>query len=403
VSRHPRVAFGVDRVCNFPGILPKASRVGLVTNDVARLARDSRIPGRVALLDAGVPVTRLFSPEHGLSANATDGAHVRDAIDRETGLPIVSLYGERFDPPPESLTDLDYVLFDVPDVGARFYTYIWTLSHVLEACARTRTRLVVLDRPNPLGGVLEHAEGPMLDEKECSSFVGRWSMPVRHSLTIGELARHWSKTRVTGVEVDVVRAHGWTREAQWPSLALPWIPTSPSMPSFESALLYPGICLFEATNLSVGRGTETPFQVIAAPWLDARRLAHALEGAAWLGVRLTRDEIVPSMGPYAGERCEALRIEIVDRERVRPVALGLTLLAAVTRRETHHLHHRFQWATYPTAANPSGATHFERLIGKRYVRQRLSDADAPVTATDIARWTSPRSWGDEVRPHLLYE
>ncbi|MEO7964319.1 MAG: DUF1343 domain-containing protein, partial [Gemmatimonadaceae bacterium] len=310
--KHPRVAFGVDRVVNFPGILPRASRVGLLTNHAARLARDPRIPGRVALLDAGVPIVRLFSPEHGLLTTGRQGVHIRDTTDRETGLPVISLYGDRFDPPPETLRDLDFLLVDLPDIGARFYTYIWTLSHVLESCAKIGTRVVVLDRPNPVGGSLMLAEGPMLDEADCASFIGRWSIPVRHSLTIGELAYHWAKSRLTGVEVDVVRTHGWSRAALWPSLGLPWITTSPSMPSFESALLYPGVCLFESTNISVGRGTEFPFQLIAAPWLNAQRVIDAYEGSAWQGIRLVRDTVVPSMPPYAGEQCEAVRIEIVD-------------------------------------------------------------------------------------------
>lgn len=397
--KHPRVAFGVDRVVNFPGILPRASRVGLLTNHAARLARDPRIPGRGALLDAGVPITRLFAPEHGLTVSGRDGAPVRDSIDRDTGLPIVSLYGDRFDPPLSSLGDLDYLLVDLPDVGTRFYTYIWTLSHVLESCAQTKTRVIVLDRPNPIGGMLDHAEGPLLDEEECSSFIGRWSIPVRHSLTIGELAYHWSKTRAKGVEVDVIRTHGWTRNALWPSLGIPWTPMSPAMASFESALLYPGTCLFEATNMSVGRGTELPFQAIGAPWLNARQVIDAFAGSAWLGVRLERGMLLPSTGPYAGEPCEAIRIEIVDAERVRPVQLGISLLAAVMRASRG----RFAWATYPTIANPSGERHFERLIGRKYVRPKLADLNERVSPEEIARWTSPRTWSEEVRPALLYD
>lgn len=397
--KHPRVGFGVDRVVNFPGILPRASRVALLTNDAARLARDPRVLSRVALLDAGVPIVRLFSPEHGIAASARDGSSVRDTNDRETGLPIMSLYGDRFDPPVELLRDLDYLLVDLPDVGARFYTYIWTLSHVLEACAKTQTRVIVLDRPNPIGGNLEHAEGPLLDEGECASFIGRWSIPVRHSLTIGELAYHWSKTRVKGVEIDVIRTHGWTRGDLWPSLGIPWMPMSPAMSSFESALLYPGTCLFEATNVSVGRGTSTPFQVIGAPWLNTRQVVDSLEGVAWLGVRLERGHFVPSTGPYAGEACQAVVFKVLDARRVRPVQLGIALLAAVMRSARGH----FAWSTYPTAANPSGERHFERLVGRKYLRPKLADVDERVSLEEIARWTSPRTWHDDVRAALIYE
>lgn len=390
--------FGVDRVAHYPDLLPAAGRIGLVTNQAARLAEDPTIPSRVALLDAGLPVVRLFTPEHGLSAQGADGAPMRDVADLATGLEIVSLYGERFAPPVESLADLDLVIFDIPDVGARFYTYAWTLSHVLESCARTGTPLVVLDRPNPLGGRLDVAEGPLLDEACCASFIGRWAIPIRHSLTLGELALHWALTRVQNAQVDVIACNGWQRDALWPSLGLEWVPTSPSMPSFASALAYPGTCLFEATNLSVGRGTDTPFQLIAAPWLDARRVIEAVEHAPYWGVRLHPDSCTPTLGPYSGEEVEAVRIEVVDPAHVRPVAVGLALLAAVIRRHVH----RFAWSPYPTAANPTGGDHFQRLVGSRSVAPRLEDLSAPVTPAEVERWTTVSGWGPGVRDALLY-
>lgn len=394
----PHVRFGVDRVVESPALLPPASRIGLVTNEAARLAGDASRPGRVALLHAGVPLTRLFSPEHGLSAVGDDGAPMRDGVDAATGLPIVSLYGARFAPPDESLADLDLVLFDVPDVGARFYTYAWTLSHMLESCARTGTPLVVLDRPNPLGGLLDAAEGPLLDESQCASFIGRWSIPVRHSLTLGELARHWARTRVRQAHVAVVTCDGWRRGWMWPALGVPWVPTSPAMPSFASALVYPGTCLFEGTNLSVGRGTDAPFQRIAAPWLDPERVLDAVQWSPAWGVQLAADTVTPAQGPYAGESCQALRLEAPAPARARPVAAGIALMAAVIRAHPRD----FAWAPYHTAANPGGGDHFARLVGVRHIAPRLLDLASPVTPALVQEWTATGDWASAAAEALLY-
>jgi len=392
------VYFGVDRVVDDPALLPPAARVGLVTNESARLARDAARRSRVALLEAGVPLVRLFAPEHGLGATGADGRAMPDGVDAATRLPIVSLYGSHFAPPDDTLADLDLVVFDIPDVGARFYTYAWTLSHVMESCARLRVPLVVLDRPNPLGGDLAAAEGPVLDEAHCSSFIGRWAIPVRHALSLGELARHWAATRLPVLQLTVVPCTGWRRAQQWPDLALPWVPTSPAMPSFDSALLYPGLCLFEGTNLSVGRGTDAPFQRIAAPWLHAERLIDVVGDQCPATVRLVAERVTPREGPFAGESCEGVRVEVHDRHAVRPVALALALLGAVIRAESA----AFAWAPYPTAANPGGGDHFARLVGRGDIAERLQDVAAPVTPGEIARWTGVEGWADRVREALRY-
>lgn len=387
--------FGVDRVIDDPSLLPRAARVGLVTNDAARLASDSARCSREALVAAAVPIVRLFSPEHGLSATGADGAPAADGTDPATGLPVLSLYGTRLAPPAESIADLDLMLFDIPDVGARFYTYLWTLSHVMESCAATGTPLAILDRPNPLGGDLDCAEGPMLDEDCCASFVGRWAIPIRHALTLGELALHWQRTRLSRLSLHVVACDGWRRHQRWPSLGVPWVRTSPSMPSYDSALLYPGVCLFEGTTLSVGRGTDAPFRRIAAPWLRPDVVAGAVHDPV---VRLSAARVTPEHAPYAGEACASLDIEVLDEDRVRPVALALSLLSAIIR--THRTD--FAWASYPTAANPSGANHFARLAGRADLATVLETAHSPPSRGDFARWTNVGRWSDEVRPTLLY-
>lgn len=385
----PAIRFGADRLVANPALLGEVRRVGLVTNDAARLATDARVHTRVALRAAGIPIVRLFGPEHGLGAVAADGAAVEDGVDPMTGLPVVSLYGAQMRPTRESVKDLDVMLFDIPDVGARFYTYIWTLFHVLEACAEYGVPVVVLDRPNPLGGALSRAEGPVLDLAH-RSFIGDDAIPIRHSLTAGELAQLWRHERFPAAAVRVIPIDGWTRAMTWPALGLPWVPTSPSMPSYESAGLYPGVCLFEATNLSVGRGTPTPFQVIGAPWLHADAVRRAM--AARASVALDPCEFTPSLGPHAGTRCAGLRVRCSDDGCVAPVALGLLLLAAVI--ETHHA--QFRWADYPTAANPTGGGHFERLVGVSGIRAVLEASPETVDAALVRRWTEAGAWRDRV-------
>jgi uncharacterized protein YbbC (DUF1343 family) len=392
------VRFGVDRLVADPSLLSGARRVGLVTNDAARLAADSGVRSRAALLGAGIPLVRLFGPEHGLTASAADGAAVADGTDALTGLPVISLYGDRMRPAPESLDDLDVVLFDVPDVGARFYTYTWTLFHVLAACAESRVPLVVLDRPNPLGGDLECAEGPVLD-LACRSFVGEDEIPLLHQLSLGELAMLWQRERHPDADVHVIGAEGWQRGMRWPSLHLDWVPTSPAMPSYESAALYAGTCLFEATNISVGRGSDAPFQQIGAPWLDVPAVLGNLARRIPKGVEFSEVTFTPGSAPYIAEPCLGIRIAITEPAALRPVALGMLLLAAIV--STHRL--RFQWAKYPTAANPSGDGHFERLVGRRDIRRRYDVSPDDIDADTVRAWTSAGDWGERVRSILLYD
>src|SRR5688572_3114261 len=342
------ICFGIDRLLRTEEI-PRTARMGLVTNDAARLAADVNVTSRAALRDCGFNLVRLFSPEHGIGASAADGAHVADGLDPLTRLSVVSLYGDTHRPAREQLDDLDVVLFDIPDVGARFYTYIWTLSHVLEACADAGKPLVVLDRPNPIGGDLDACEGPMLDEARFSTFVGRWNTPIRHGLTVGELATLWNVERDIGADLRVINVEGWTRDMHWPDTALPFVPTSPAMPDYATALAYPGTCLFEGTNLSEGRGTGAPFRTIGAPWVDAQGVAQRFNALELDGVRSEAISFTPSGRKYAGQPCRGVRIRIDEPRACRPVAAALHLLAILIDLHSDH----FSWSPYPTAANES--------------------------------------------------
>jgi len=396
----PTVRFGIDTLLTQHQTNLDGVRVGLVTNDAATTASLPRplTPVRRALQEAGVHLCALFSPEHGMGAGAEDGAAIADLRDGLTGVPIYSLYGTGYRPTPAQLAKLDLLLFDIPDIGTRFYTYSWTLSHVMEACADVGLSLWVLDRPNPLGGDLSQAEGPILDEAQISTFVGRWAMPIRHSLTLGELARCWNGERRLGVDLSVIPVEGWRRHQLWSALGIPFVPTSPAMPSAETALIYPGTCLFEGTNLSEGRGTSTPFRVVGAPWLDSWAVADAFNAQSLPGVVARAVPFTPSASKYTGQLCQGIMLHVVDAQAFRPVATGLHLLATIIRQHPQH----FQWLPYPTAVNAAGQGHFDRLIGDLSIQEALQQADRDMNAL-ISQWTAPKGWATLVQPYLLYQ
>jgi uncharacterized protein YbbC (DUF1343 family) len=409
-----RLRFGADLLAGEPGLLAGFRRVALVTNDAARIAPratatapaagavghmpdDTPQHSRAALLEAGVPLVRIFSPEHGLSAAAPDGAGVGDAADPLTGLPVTSLYGERFEPPAAALADVDAVLFDVPDVGARFYTYAWTLTHVVDACAECGIPVVVLDRPNPAGGGDAAVEGPLLEPAHYS-FLGRLDIPVRHGLTLGELALLWRLERRPDADVRMIRCEGWERRGTWHRTGLDFVPTSPAITCADAALLYPGLALFEATNVSVGRGSHLSFRAAGAPWLDTGAVLRRLSAHSLPGVELAATRFKPHAGPHAGVECSAICINLREPDAVRPVAAGLVLLATIAA-----LHEeQFEWCGYPTAANPTGAGHLERLLGSSTTCAALATRPGSVTDDEIAQWVAAPGWLERRRQVLLY-
>lgn len=382
-----RIRLGIDQPQRLLELLGAQARVGLVTNDVALTS--TLAPGRVALQDAGVRLVRLFSPEHGLSAQGRDGSYQGDAIDELTGLPVTSLYGDSLAPDATSLDGLDAVAIDLPDVGCRFYTYIWTMSHVLEACDAAGIPVVVLDRPNPLGGRNEHVEGPLLDPS-CASFVGRWPLPVRHGLTMGELALLWHAEGRIRTAPHVVTVDGWSRSEHELGSGRPWVPPSPGMPSAHTAALYPGLGLLEGINVSDGRGTAVPFRALGAPWIDPVVLWRAFEGLGLPGVAAVPYAFTPSAEKYAGELCPGLLLTVTDIEALRPVRTGVELVALIMRLWPEHVteHH------YTTLANPSGTRHLDLLLGVPDAADRLRAGTLPLDA--------PQGWAQHTAPIRLY-
>ncbi|PCE15391.1 hypothetical protein AUC47_13915 [Microbacterium sp. SZ1] len=387
---------GIDRLIarDIPAELTtrlSGQRLGMLTNDLA-LTSDLR-RGRESLVEAGWTLDLLFGPEHGLSGRAREGELVGDDKDPVTGIPVRSLYGEQVRPSAADLARIDVLLVDLPDVGARFYTYIWTLSHVLEACADAGVAVIVLDRPNPIGGRLDQAEGPMLDEN-AQSLVGRWTMPIRHGLTIGELARHWVRTRGIDVELHVVEVAGWNRRrSALGRQELTWMPPSPNLPSAATALLYPGTCLAEGVNVSEGRSTAVPFRVIAAPFIDGEAYAKAIAAADLPGLAAVPYGFTPLVRDHAGDTCEGVILHVADPDAFRPVRTGVRLLSLLAQLHPGALEER----SLMPMPGESDWTPLEKLFG-------VKNAFAQIVAGE---WDAPDAlavleWADAVASDLLY-
>jgi uncharacterized protein YbbC (DUF1343 family) len=300
-------------------------KIALVTNHTGL---DATGTATIDLLHSAkdVKLLALFSPEHGIRG-LVDAA-VPDSKDEKTGLPIYSLYGKRKKPTKDLLKDVDTIVYDIQDIGCRFYTYISTLGLIMETAAENNLELIVLDRPNPIGGVL--VEGPTL-EKAKESFVAYHSIPIRHGMTVGELALLFNKERKIGAKLEVVKVENWRREQLFDETGLSWVNPSPNMRSLLAALTYPGVGLLETTNVSVGRGTDRPFELIGAPWVDGRKLAEALNEAGLKGVRFVGTKFTPTSSTHAKKECGGVQIYITNWSEFEAMPLGWTLVEQLRR------------------------------------------------------------------------
>ncbi len=338
--RAERVASGLDALVEMRFAPLRGLAVGLICNPTAV---DRRLRHAADLFHAarGVRLAALFGPEHGVRGDVQYMAAVGDERDRTTGVPVHSLYGrgaESLRPDAGALRGIDALVFDIQDVGSRYYTYQATMLFCMEAAAREKIAFFVLDRPNPIGG---HAvEGPPL-RPGFESFCGVHDVAVRHGMTVGEMAGLYREERGLDLDLTVVPCRGWRRGMHQRDTGLPWVFPSPNMPTPETALVYPGMCLLEGTNLSEGRGTTRPFELFGAPWLDAGRLAAALAGERLPGVRFRPASFVPTWDKHAGARCHGVEIVVVDREAFRPFRAGVACVAAARAQDPG----RFRWRT----------------------------------------------------------
>ena len=384
--------FGVDSILlNQP--IWKEKRIGLLTNDAAYTNAGKL--SRKVLLDAGFNIVRLFSPEHGIDANGIDGAKMDNTFDPITKLPVISLYGTKFIPSQEDIVDLDILLFDIPDAGTRFYTYLWSMTYWIEAAAKYNKKVIILDRPNPLGGDFILAEGPML-HASISSFIGRFSIPVKHQCTLGELARYFNTTQVWNANLEVISCKNWKRTDLFFDWNLTWVKPSPALQNFEAALLYPGLCVFEATNVSVGRGTKYSFEWIGAEWFNLPALAMVWQNMLREDIKIETMKL-----PFSNEdgivETKGIKIKVIDPNNYHSVMTGLLLLKFVK-----DLHPQdFKWMPYPTEANPTGKNHLSLLLGIPNA-ENLFDQPLQLWLQHVTKLLKVDDWKKMVNPYLLY-
>lgn len=359
-------------------LAPCGLKIGLVTNHTG-LTRDGKPTIDVLFHAPGVTLVKLFSPEHGIRGEVD--AVVPDGKDDTTGLPIISLYGKDRKPRARDLEGLDALVYDIQDI-VRYYTYISTLGLVLEAASESGKKVFVLDRPNAIGG--RAVSGPVR-EPEFASFIAYHALPVRHGMTVGELALLYNTERKIGAKVEVVKCRGWRRDDLYDRTGLVWTNPSPNMRSLTEALLYPGVGLLEATNLATGRGTDTPFERVGAPWIKPVPFAAALNAAAVPGVRFVPFYFTPRERQHAGQRCAGVQILITTRAEFDPLRLGITLAAQLR-------------AHYPNDWQPDGML---RLLCDRPTYQQIL-AGKPVDSI-IASWTDELAEFQKIRSrYLLY-
>ena len=378
MDRHP-VQSGVDLLVDEQFSSMKGLTVGLVTNHTGR-TKSGQSTIDVLFHAPCVTLVKLFSPEHGIRGQVD--AAVADGKDNATGLPIISLYGKDRKPRASDLEGLDALVYDIQDIGTRFYTYITTLGLVLEAAKENGKKVIVLDRPNPIGG--RAVSGPLRDP-EFESFIAYHPLPVRHGLTVGELALLYNAERKIGASVEVVKCRGWSRDDLYDRTGLLWINPSPNMRSLTEALLYPGVGLLEATNLATGRGTDTPFERVGAPWIDPAPFAAALNSAGVAGVRFVPIYFTPTERQHAGRRCGGVQILVTSWSEFDPLRLGMTL---ATRLRT----------MYPNDWQPDGLL---RLLCDRSTYDRVL-AGRPVEEI-MAGWKDELAAFQRIRArYLLY-
>ncbi len=386
-----RVVPGLEVFVHDPPSWAKGARLGLLSHPASiaanlESARDliaRRFPGQLQI---------LFSPQHGLLGEKQDNMIASaDFVDPRLQLPIVSLYGPRMAPPPDSLEMVDAVLVDLQDVGTRVYTFAATVAKVMEAAARAGVKVAVLDRPNPIGG--EQVEGNLL-QPEWASFVGPYPLPMRHGLTLGELARYYNATQKIGCDLEVVPARGWRRTDYFEATGLPWVLPSPNLPTLESAVVYPGQVLLEGTILSEGRGTTRPFELFGAPFLEADRIKARLAEIPLPGMILREAFFEPTFHKWAGELCQGFQLHVTDRRSFKPYFTTLALLGVILELYPHDFTWRQPPYEYETERLP-----IDLLTGDKAIREGL-DQGTPVPDLE-AGWQQELEEFLEVRREFL--
>jgi uncharacterized protein YbbC (DUF1343 family) len=388
-----RVLTGLDRLLARDLARIRGQRFGLLCHQASV---NAALDHAVDLLRSvrGARLTVLFAPEHGLAGAAQDHAPIGTTGDPATGLPVLSLYGRRRAPTPAMLRGLDALVCDLQDVGARYYTFVWTLALAMKACARAGVRVIVLDRPNPLGGL--RVEGNVMDPR-FASFVGLYPLPARHGMTIGELARYLNARHRLDCSLEVVAMSGWRRAMLWEETGLEWVAPSPNMPTPDTARVYPGACLIEGTNLSEGRGTTRPFEWVGAPFVTGRELAGALNLQRLPGVRFRPCQFQPTFHKWKGRLCGGIQLHVTDRRRFKPYLTGLALIATSHRLYPRH----FAWRQPPYEFEKKKLP-IDLLCGTDRIRRQI-EANRPLREIEASWQSALAVFSRSRRKHLLYQ
>ncbi|MEW8969187.1 DUF1343 domain-containing protein [Mesobacillus jeotgali] len=369
--------------------LIKGKRVGLITNPTGV---DQNLTSVVDLLfnDPDVELTALYGPEHGVRGSAQAGAYVEYYIDEKTQLPVYSLYGKTKKPTPDMLENVDVLLFDIQDVGTRFYTYIYTMAYAMEAAKENDIPFIVLDRPNPLGGV--KVEGPVL-ETEYKSFVGNYEIPLRHGMTVGELAMLFNEEFNIGADLTVVEMDRWKRTMNYDETPLEFVMPSPNMPTLDTAFVYPGAALIEGTNVSEGRGTTKPFELIGAPFINSDELAAELNSLDLPGVKFRAASFTPTFSKHSGKLSHGIQIHITDYESFEPIVTGLHIVKTIHDMYPEDFEFR--------AEDSKGISFFDLLTGNGWIREEI---EAGTSVEEIqSMWEDDLKEFKQVREkYLLY-
>jgi uncharacterized protein YbbC (DUF1343 family) len=385
------VSLGTDRLLASSRL--DGRRVGVVCNP-ASIDRELRhIADRLAG-HAGTRLTAIFGPQHGFRSDVQENMiETGHGCDPRRHVPVYSLYSETREPRAEMLRDVDVLIIDLQDVGTRIYTYIYTMANCLVAAKKHDVEVIVCDRPNPIGG--DAVEGPMLVHG-FESFVGLYPLPMRHGMTIGELARLFNDAFGIGADLEVIPMEGWRRAAYFDETGIPFVLPSPNIPTLDSAIVYPGTVLFEGTNVSEGRGTTKPFELLGAPWVDAERFTDEMNALALPGVRFRPTVIEPTFHKHAQTSCGGCQIHVLDRTAFRPVETGVALIAAFRAADPD----RFRWRDPPYEYEHT-LLPIDILAGSSELREQI---EAGVPARDIARgWgASTAGFVERRKPFLLY-
>lgn len=355
-KKKQKVSPGIEVLLKEEKNVLSGKKVGLITNPTGI---DSKLTSIVDLLhdDPDIHLTALFGPEHGVRGDAQAGASVEYYIDEKTGLPVYSLYGKTKKPTPEMLKDVEVLVFDIQDVGTRYYTYIYTMAYAMEAAKENDIPFIVLDRPNPQGG--ESVDGPVL-EPEFSSFVGLYPIPLKHGLTVGELATLFNKEFKIGADLKVIKMKGWKRDMDYDDTGLPFVLPSPNMPTVSTTFVYPATGLIEGTNVSEGRGTTKPFELIGAPYINSDELAGKLNALRLPGVKFRAASFTPTFSKHAGKLSHGVEIYITDREQFKAVPTGLHIIKTIQD-------------LYPGDFEFLAANNFNLLIGNGWIMSRIKE------------------------------